>query len=55
MSGVELFDADDGRNGNTVQNNMINENELGVTLLAGTSAAQDHGQRRSTAASARPS
>jgi parallel beta-helix repeat protein len=35
MSGIELFDADDGRNGNTVRNNTINENELGITLLGG--------------------
>ena len=40
MSGIELFDADDGRNGNTVQNNDIHSNELGVTLLAGTTAAK---------------
>ena len=40
MSGVELFDADDGRNGNTVRNNVINDNELGVTLLAGTSGGK---------------
>ena len=40
MSGVELFDADDGRNGNTVRNNTIHSNELGVSLLAGTSAAR---------------
>ena len=54
MSGVELFDADDGRNGNTVQNNRIHSNELGVSLLAGTTAAKVIEQRRSSAASARP-
>jgi parallel beta-helix repeat protein len=36
MSGVELFDADDGRNGNTIVGNTIHSNELGVTLLAGS-------------------
>ena len=29
--GVELFDADNGRTGNTIRNNTINDNELGIT------------------------
>ena len=29
LAGIELFDADDGRNGNTVRNNTLNDNELG--------------------------
>ncbi|HEV2951533.1 MAG TPA: right-handed parallel beta-helix repeat-containing protein, partial [Actinomycetota bacterium] len=33
MAGVELQDADDGRNGNTIRNNFIHDNELGITLL----------------------
>ena len=33
MAGVELQDADDGANGNTVRKNYIHDNELGVTLL----------------------
>ncbi|HEV2951845.1 MAG TPA: right-handed parallel beta-helix repeat-containing protein, partial [Actinomycetota bacterium] len=33
MAGVELQDADDGRNGNTIRNNFIHDNELGVTIL----------------------
>ena len=34
VAGVELFDADDGRNGNTVQNSLIADNELGVLIGA---------------------
>jgi CSLREA domain-containing protein len=34
MAGIELFDADDGRNGNTVQNSRIADNELGVLIGA---------------------
>ena len=36
VAGVELFDADDGRNGNTIHNNMIIDNELGIQLFAGS-------------------
>src|SRR5919106_2965531 len=39
LAGVELFDADDGRSGNTIQNSKIADNELGVLLGAGTEAA----------------
>jgi parallel beta-helix repeat protein len=39
VAGVELFDADDGRNGNTIRHNAIDENELGVHLIAGTENA----------------
>jgi CSLREA domain-containing protein len=35
MSGIELFDADDGRNGNVVRHNTVVDNELGISLLAG--------------------
>ena len=35
-SGVEFFDADNGRIGNTVRNSDIDENELGITLIAGS-------------------
>ena len=33
MAGVELNDADDGRHGNTVRNNYIRDNELGVNII----------------------
>ncbi len=37
LAGVHLFDADDGRNGNTVRNNLIEANgEAGVPLFGGT-------------------
>ena len=36
VAGVELFDADDGRNGNTIRDSRIADNELGVQLLAGS-------------------
>jgi parallel beta-helix repeat protein len=36
VAGVELFDADDGRDGNTIQNSTIEDNELGVLLGAGS-------------------
>ena len=39
VAGVELFDADDGRNGNTVRSSKIADNELGVLLGAGTESA----------------
>jgi CSLREA domain-containing protein len=35
IAGVELFDADDGRNGNTVRNNTFDLNGDGVTLMSG--------------------
>ena len=34
VSGVELFDADNGRIGNTIQNSTINDNELGISFVA---------------------
>ena len=36
VAGVELFDADDGRNGNTIRHSTIADNELGVQLIAGS-------------------
>ena len=36
VAGVELFDADDGRNGNTVRDSRIAENELGVHVFSGS-------------------
>ena len=33
MAGVELNDADDGRHGNTIRNNVIRDNELGVNII----------------------
>jgi CSLREA domain-containing protein len=36
MSGIELFDADDGRTGNTIRNNILRDNELGITIFAGS-------------------
>ena len=36
VAGIELFDADDGRSGNTIQNSEIADNELGVLLGAGS-------------------
>jgi parallel beta-helix repeat protein len=36
VAGVELFDADDGRNGNTIEGNRIEDNELGVLLGSGS-------------------
>ena len=45
MSGIELFDADDGRNGNTIRNNTINDNELGVSLIAGAQNSRHRGQQ----------
>ena len=37
LAGVHLFDADDGRNGNTVRNNLIEANgEAGVSLFGGS-------------------
>jgi CSLREA domain-containing protein len=35
VAGVELFDADDGRNGNTVRNNTFSLNGDGVALTSG--------------------
>ena len=32
-SGIELFDADNGRIGNTIRNNRVAGNELGVNLV----------------------
>ncbi len=40
LAGLELFDADDGRNGNTVTNSTIADNEVGVHLLGGTEHAR---------------
>ena len=40
VSGVELFDADNGRTGNTIRNNRLTDNELGVTLLSGAQASE---------------
>ncbi len=34
-AGVELFDADDGRNGNIVRNNTLSLNGDGVALVGG--------------------
>lgn len=39
VAGVELLDADDGRNGNTVRNNTFTGNGDGVALVGGTEAA----------------
>ncbi len=40
VAGIELWDADDGRNGNTIRNNRILGNgEAGIWLLAGTEGA----------------
>ena len=39
VAGVEFFDADDGRSGNTVRDSRIGDNELGVLLGAGTENA----------------
>src|ERR671915_414415 len=36
LAGVELFDADDGRNGNVVTDNTFTMNEAGVSVLGGT-------------------
>ena len=36
VAGVELLDADDGRNGNIVRNNTFNLNGDGVTLFSGS-------------------
>ena len=33
MAGIELNDADDGRHGNTIRNNYIRDNELGVDII----------------------
>ena len=38
-AGVELLDADDGRNGNTVRNNTFSLNGDGVALFSGTEGA----------------
>ncbi|MGQ0576199.1 MAG: right-handed parallel beta-helix repeat-containing protein [Pseudonocardia sp.] len=35
-AGVELLDADDGRNGNTIENSRIRDNELGVHVFTGS-------------------
>lgn len=40
VAGIELFDADDGRNGNTIRNNYLFDNELGVSLLADSQNSQ---------------
>ena len=40
VAGVELWDADDGRAGNTIRNNaFVGNGEAGVLLLSGTEAA----------------
>jgi CSLREA domain-containing protein len=39
LGGVELFDADDGRNGNVIRDNTFTLNEVGVSVLAGTENA----------------
>jgi CSLREA domain-containing protein len=36
LAGVELWDADDGRNGNVVRDSLFSTNEAGVTILGGT-------------------
>ncbi len=43
VSGIEFFDADNGRTGNTARNNTILDNELGITLIAGTQDATIQG------------
>ncbi|HEV3378993.1 MAG TPA: right-handed parallel beta-helix repeat-containing protein, partial [Thermoleophilaceae bacterium] len=39
LAGVELFDADDGRNGNVIRDNTFTLNETGVSVLGGTENA----------------
>jgi len=39
IAGVELFDADDGRNGNTIRDSRFRHNGDGVALTAGTEGA----------------
>jgi large repetitive protein len=39
MAGIELYDADDGRNGNTIRNSRLIDNELGVGVFDNTENA----------------
>ena len=38
MAGVELYDADDGRNGNTVRNSRLIDNETTAIETSGVPA-----------------
>ena len=51
-AGLELFDADDGRNGNTITGSTIADNELGVLIGAGSeNSVLSHNAIEATSAS----